>query len=160
MAANSDFVENEEFYKNLLLSLEKDGPNLTSSTNDSGKFIIPKPGFVIKIKNDTGEKIFMNVLSSSELPPPKDISEHELQQLIDNPDATQFRIPLALGDPHAETDKSGNGIHVIFLYIIYKCRKKFSNSTYLLYLRGLYHHPYIQRVLSLRTKFQKNYSKR
>ena len=112
MAADPDLVENEEFYKNLLLSLEKEGQNLASTTNDNGKYIIPKPGFVIKLKNDTGEKIFVNVLSSSELPPPKDISEAELQQLIDDPDATQFRIPLALGDPHAETDKSGKGIHM------------------------------------------------
>ncbi len=111
MAADTDFVENEEFYKNLLLSLEKDEQNLASATNDNGKFILPKRGFVIKIKNETGEKIFMNILSSSELPPPKDISEVELQQLLEDPDATQFRIPLALGDPHAETDKSGKGIY-------------------------------------------------
>ena len=109
MAADTDCVENEEFYKNLLLSLEKDGQNLPSTTNDDGKFILPKPGFVIKTKNEAGEKIFMNILASSELPPPKDISDAELEQLLEDPDATQFKVPLALGDPHAETDKSGKG---------------------------------------------------
>ena len=109
MAADTDCVENEEFYKNLLLSLEKDDPNIAPATNDNGKFIIPKPGFVIKTKNEAGEKIFMNILSSSELPAPKEISDAELQQLLEDPDATQFKVPLALGDPHAETDKSGKG---------------------------------------------------
>ena len=109
MAADTDFVENEEFYKNLLLSLEKDDPNVALATNDNGKFILPKPGFVIKTKNEAGEKIFMNILSSFELPAPKEISDAELQQLLEDPDATQFKVPLALGDPHAETDKSGKG---------------------------------------------------
>lgn len=116
MAADTDCVENEEFYKNLLLSLEKDGQNIASTTNDNGKFILPKPGFVIKTKNEAGEKVFMNILASSELPAPKDISDAELQQLLDDPDATQFKVPLALGDPHAETDKSGKGQLSQFVY--------------------------------------------
>ena len=109
MAAETDVFENEEYLKNLLLSLEKENSNLRTTTTDDGKYIIPKPGFVIKTKNQAGEKIFMNILSSSELPAPKDISEVELQRLLDDPDATQFKVPLALGDPHAETDKSGKG---------------------------------------------------
>ena len=112
MAAETEYIENEEFYTNLLLSLEKDGQNLASATNDDGKFILPKPGFVIKTKNEADEKIFINILSSCELPSPKDISEVELQQLLEDPDGTQFKVPLALGEPHAETDKSGKGVYI------------------------------------------------
>ncbi|XP_028412147.1 PIH1 domain-containing protein 1-like [Dendronephthya gigantea] len=112
MEVDTEYIENEEFYKNLLLSLEKDGHNTAPTTNDNGKFILPKAGFVIKTKNEKNEKIFMNILSSEELPSPKDITETELQKLLEDPDATQFKIPLALGDPHAETDKSGKGCTV------------------------------------------------
>jgi hypothetical protein len=111
MAADRDFVENEEFYKKLLLSLGEDGQKLASTTNDNGRYIFPKAGFVIKIKNDTGEKIFMNILTSPKLPPPKDISEAELREVIEDPYAVQYKVPVALGDPHAETDKSGKGVY-------------------------------------------------
>lgn len=109
MEVDPEYIENEEFYKNLLLSLEKDGQTAAPTTSDNGKYILPKPGFVVKMKNEKNEKIFMNILSSEELPSPKDITERELQNLLEDPDATQFNIPLALGDPHAETDKSGKG---------------------------------------------------
>lgn len=106
----------DEFYKNLLFnfSLEKDGQNAVSTVGDAGKLILPTPGFVIKTKNGANEKVFLNILSSSEMPPPKDLSEIEVENLLDDPDAIPFKIPLALGEPHAETDKSGKGCNITF----------------------------------------------
>ena len=39
-----------------------------------------------------------------QVPIPRDISDAELQQLVQSGDATQFRVPLSLGEPHTEKD--------------------------------------------------------
>ena len=40
------------------------------------------------------------------MPVPKDISEEELLRVIESADPTGYRVPLSLGEPHAEIDKS------------------------------------------------------
>ena len=40
------------------------------------------------------------------MPVPKDISEEELVRVIESEDPTGYRVPLSLGEPHAELDKS------------------------------------------------------
>lgn len=39
-----------------------------------------------------------------QVPAPRDISDEEIQQLVQTGDATQFRVPLSLGEPHTEKD--------------------------------------------------------
>nr|XP_014425769.2 PIH1 domain-containing protein 1 [Pelodiscus sinensis] len=43
------------------------------------------------------------------IPPPPDLSRQELECLIESDSASSFRIPMSLGEPHAELDNSGNG---------------------------------------------------
>ena len=38
------------------------------------------------------------------MPEPKDISDEELMKLLDD-DQPDYRIPLSIGEPHAEVDK-------------------------------------------------------
>ena len=50
-------------------------------------------------------KIFLFIF---QLPAPKDISDEELLKLLEEEDEEEqlsFRIPMSLGDPHAEVDK-------------------------------------------------------
>ena len=39
------------------------------------------------------------------MPPPKDLSDDELIQLLESDDPTGFRIPMSIGEAHAELDK-------------------------------------------------------
>ena len=40
-----------------------------------------------------------------QLPAPRDISDEDLIKLLDSEDPSGFRIPMSLGEPHAEIDK-------------------------------------------------------
>uniref|UniRef100_A0A8D2Q6I3 PIH1 domain-containing protein 1 n=1 Tax=Varanus komodoensis TaxID=61221 RepID=A0A8D2Q6I3_VARKO len=71
--------------------------------------IRPLPGFCLKTHTAAGEKVFVNVCRSSHIPPPPDLTNEELACLIESENASTFRIPMSLGEPHAEVDKSGNG---------------------------------------------------
>lgn len=74
--------------------------------------ITPTPGFCVKLKTTSDEKVFINVCQSDKVPPTKDLSDDELLKILESEDMTQFRIPMCLGDPHAELDKSGGGCTV------------------------------------------------
>jgi len=45
------------------------------------------------------------LLFCTQLPAPKDISDEELLKLLEAEDPSGFRIPMSLGEPHAELDK-------------------------------------------------------
>ena len=40
-----------------------------------------------------------------QLPIPRDIPDDELLKLLESDDPSGFRIPMSLGEPHAELDK-------------------------------------------------------
>ncbi|XP_067940872.1 PIH1 domain-containing protein 1-like [Watersipora subatra] len=71
--------------------------------------VVPKPRFCVKTRSDGGEKIFLNICTAEHIPAPKDISDNELLKLLNSDDPSQFRVPMSLGEPHAEVDKSGKG---------------------------------------------------
>lgn len=55
----------------------------------------------------------MNICTSSEVNAPKDITEQELLKIIEQSDpenaAFQFRVPMSIGEAHAELDNAGVG---------------------------------------------------
>lgn len=51
-----------------------------------------------------------------QLPAPPEISDEELLKLIETEDPSKFRIPLSLGEPHAEMDH-GMYVHKIQLCV-------------------------------------------
>lgn len=74
------------------------------------KTVEPTPEFCIKTKSADGKtKIFLNMCTADHIPSPKDISDQELIALLDSEDPSRFRVPMSLGEPHAEVDKGGNG---------------------------------------------------
>ncbi|XP_053824362.1 PIH1 domain-containing protein 1 isoform X4 [Vidua chalybeata] len=58
-----------------------------------------------------GDKVFVNVCHSPEVPPPPPVSPPGLQRLLREPPGPDggFRIPMSLGEPHAELDRGGRG---------------------------------------------------
>ena len=62
------------------------------------------PGFCIKTNSSEG-KVFINICHSPSIPPPADVTEDELLQMLEE-DQAGFRIPMSLGEPHAELDAS------------------------------------------------------
>lgn len=118
MAVNESLLQLEEDKEdlpdNLLQNLLIKDP-LLQKQNLQGplaKSVIPQPGFCIKTKTDTEEKVFVNICTSQEIPSPKDISDEQLQTLLQSGDATNYRVPLSLGEPHTEKDNAGKDCSV------------------------------------------------
>ncbi|XP_064901442.1 PIH1 domain-containing protein 1 isoform X2 [Columba livia] len=65
-------------------------------------------GFCVKTRAG-GAKVFINVCHSGEVPPPPPLSPPGLRRLLLRDPPGAFRIPMSLGEPHAELDRSGQG---------------------------------------------------
>jgi len=71
--------------------------------------VTPTPGLCVKTKNIDGAKVFINVCKIQEIPPPPPLTEDKLKEIIANEDySTDFRVPMSLGAPRSEKDKSGH----------------------------------------------------
>ncbi|XP_063435220.1 PIH1 domain-containing protein 1-like [Mytilus trossulus] len=90
--------------------------------------VVPSPGFCVKTKNDSGQKIFINVCHCDNVPQPRDITEDDLLKLLDSDDPFSFRVPMSLGEPHAETDKSGSGCTVYDIVVHTQFLEKMKTS--------------------------------
>lgn len=116
----------EEFQKKLLLTGESEAekealikdfidmygapsaqPNPEQQANY--KTVHPTAEFCIKSKSEDGSKVFLNMCTAEHIPTPKDISDQELVALLDSDDPSGYRVPMSLGEPHAEVDRTGNG---------------------------------------------------
>jgi hypothetical protein len=95
-------------YKQLLIT-DADEVDKPLSNLPKCRSVLPRPGFCLKTKTDKGEKVFVNVCKGDNLPAPKDITDEELLKLLESEDPSGFRIPMSLGEPHAELDKGGKG---------------------------------------------------
>ena len=67
-------------------------------------------GFCLKTKllNDekkNNEKVFINVCTSSQINPPREITEEELIEIVKSEDPGRYRVPISLGEPVADLDK-------------------------------------------------------
>lgn len=102
----------DEFYKKLLLEETRKFNNVSL---DSVEFV-PKPGYVMKLRNKKEEKVFINVCSSEKVPSAKEISDEELVKVLHSADPTQYRVPMSLGEPHVEVDNRGQG-DVLYFYL-------------------------------------------
>jgi len=94
---NPSFAVRKDEKKNLLP--EEDLPSVA---------VVPDPGMCVKTKNIAGEKVFLNFCKVNAIPPAKPISEDALQEIIANENYdSDYRIPMSLGAPRIEKDKSG-----------------------------------------------------
>lgn len=71
--------------------------------------VTPHPGLCVKSKNIEGDKVFINICKIMEIPPPPPLTEDKLKEIIATEDySTDFRVPMSLGGPRQEKDKSGS----------------------------------------------------
>ncbi|XP_070543636.1 PIH1 domain-containing protein 1-like [Ptychodera flava] len=99
--------EREALYQQLLLQaseLQGIDPEKVPMYNT----IVPEAGFCVKTKNDQGEKIFINICKTDRMPAPKEVSEDDLREILAS-ESSDYRIPMSIGEPHAEIDKGGKG---------------------------------------------------
>lgn len=90
-------------FEELLLQASKELQQAQTGRPDSTQ-IQPQPGFCVKTNSSEG-KVFINICHSPSIPPPADLTEDELLQMLEE-DQAGFRIPMSLGEPHAELDAS------------------------------------------------------
>jgi len=70
--------------------------------------VTPTPGMCVKTKNVNSEKVFINLCKILEIPPAPPLSEEKLKEIIASEDYNaDFRVPMSLGAPREEKDKSG-----------------------------------------------------
>lgn len=67
----------------------------------------PKPGFCVKTRTESGEKIFVNFCTSDKIGQPPNIGGDELREILETEDVGRFRVPMSVGPGHSELDKSG-----------------------------------------------------
>lgn len=74
-------------------------------------------GFCLKTKRlgdeNHQEKVFINVCTSAEIGAPRDITEEELIDIVKSEDPGRFRVPISLGEPVADLDKSRRFLFVL-----------------------------------------------
>nr|8BDU_A Chain A, PIH1 domain-containing protein 1 [Homo sapiens]8BDU_B Chain B, PIH1 domain-containing protein 1 [Homo sapiens] len=91
-----------------------------------------QPGFCIKTNSSEG-KVFINICHSPSIPPPADVTEEELLQMLEE-DQAGFRIPMSLGEPHAELDAKGQGCTAYDVAVNSDFYRRMQNSDFLRYL--------------------------
>lgn len=67
-------------------------------------------GFCVKARKiDSDEdKIFINVCTTDDIPPPEDISEQRLIEILASDEPSEYRVPMSIGQGRPVHDKTGN----------------------------------------------------
>ncbi|XP_049764864.1 PIH1 domain-containing protein 1-like [Schistocerca cancellata] len=71
------------------------------------KYVQPLPGMCVKTKTSEGDKVFVNICHTEEIPKPADVTEDELMAIWNSDEAPSYRLPLSMGEPRDVEDKSG-----------------------------------------------------
>ncbi|XP_037921938.1 PIH1 domain-containing protein 1 isoform X2 [Hermetia illucens] len=67
------------------------------------------PGLCIKcFKVNTNEKFFINICQTDAIPSPENITEDELNKILNSDEPSSYRIPMSISEPRTTKDKSGN----------------------------------------------------
>lgn len=88
-----------EAQKNWERGMDKNGKPLLDE--EGGAIITPDPGYVVKTQDQSGQKVFVNMVQHDLVDP---FEEKE----IPDSDERGIRIPLSLGPAREERDKQGN----------------------------------------------------
>ncbi|XP_071542391.1 PIH1 domain-containing protein 1 isoform X2 [Panulirus ornatus] len=111
--ASGTLLEIDENIIRKQLVLEGDAPQELdslfpkTSSYERATSVKPKPGMCVKTRDDQKKKVFINVCTSDAIPTPEDISDQELITILESDTASDFRVPMSIGQPHQEKDKSG-----------------------------------------------------
>ncbi|KAM9457102.1 PIH1 domain-containing protein 1 [Clarias gariepinus] len=116
-------LQEEEELQHLLQSVGK-----TQTDNLPSKVIRPQPGLCVKTFTlPDKQKVFVNICQSADVPPPPPVSHDALVELLESDDPTGYKVPMSLGEAHAEMDNSSNSCTVYDVVIneefFQKCQK-------------------------------------
>ncbi|XP_053095323.1 PIH1 domain-containing protein 1 [Pangasianodon hypophthalmus] len=117
-------LEEEELYN--LLQFQTVGK--TPIDTMPSKVIRPQPGLCVKTFSlPDKQKVFVNICQSADVPPPPLISHDALVELLESDDPTGYKVPMSLGEAHAEMDNNSNSCTVYDVVIneefFQKCQK-------------------------------------
>lgn len=115
-------------FQELLLQASKELQQAQTSRPESTQ-IQPQPGFCVKTNSSEG-KVFINICHSPSIPPPADMTEDQLLQMLEE-DQAGFRIPMSLGEPHAELDAKGQGCTAYDVAVNSDFYRRMQNSDFL-----------------------------
>ena len=115
---NKDFSEEyinmmKQYYQKLMnnpAELQNTLNNLKSGQNgidpDGGITITPEPYCCVKVQDETGQKIFLNLCGSDHVDPPKE------QHILEMNNQEGIRIPLSLSEKYEDFDVHGTACEV------------------------------------------------
>lgn len=109
---DGNLEDKDALFQQLLMNAAAEDPALLSALSKQTiptTQVIPKPGFCLKTKSTKGEKVFINICMADNVPAPRDLSDEELVKVLESEDPSGYRVPMSIGEPHAEIDKSGVG---------------------------------------------------
>jgi hypothetical protein len=115
---NSQFSEEyvnmmKQYYQKLMnnpAELQNTINNLKNAQNgidpEGGITIVPDPYCCVKVQDETGQKIFLNLCGSDKIDPPKE------QHILEMNNQEGIRIPLSLSEKHEDFDVHGTACEV------------------------------------------------
>ncbi|KAK8748974.1 hypothetical protein OTU49_015621, partial [Cherax quadricarinatus] len=77
------------------------------SSYERATTIKPKHGCCVKTHDNEKKKVFINICTSDAISAPEDITDDELIAILESEAASDFRVPMSIGEPHNEKAKSG-----------------------------------------------------
>uniref|UniRef100_A0A7G3AJK3 PIH1 domain-containing protein 1 n=1 Tax=Lutzomyia longipalpis TaxID=7200 RepID=A0A7G3AJK3_LUTLO len=87
--------------------------NLLPQAGAQYKIVKPKAGYCMKaFRKENGEKLFINICHTDDIPAPKDITEVELMNILNSDTPNSYKIPMSIGEPRTTKDKAGNDAKV------------------------------------------------
>jgi len=98
----------ESMFRQMSASTQPKIESLIPEMEYPSLLVYPKPGLCVKTRNAGGKKFFLNVCRLQEIPAPTPITEQELQRVIADEDyTTLWKVPMSIGNPREDKDKSG-----------------------------------------------------
>lgn len=64
-----------------------------------------KSGLCVKARTESGQKLFLNICQTTEIPAPETITDTQLLEVMDDETPSNYRIPMSIGNERTETDK-------------------------------------------------------
>ena len=103
----------KQYYQKLMNNpqeLQNTINNLKNAENgidpEGGITIVPDPYCCVKVQDETGQKIFLNLCGSDKIDPPKE------QHILEMNNQEGIRIPLSLSEKHEDFDVHGTACEV------------------------------------------------
>ncbi len=119
----------KQYYQKLMnnpAELQNTINNLKNAQNgidaEGGITIVPDPYCCVKVQDDTGQKIFLNLCGSDKIDPPKE------QHILEMNNQEGIRIPLSLSEKHEDFDVHGTACEVYDIIMNPTTLKKTENQ--------------------------------